>query len=165
VTFTPRTWVVGEVVSAAIMNQEIRDQFNSMFAAWTAYTPSWTASTTNPVLNDGTVTGRYMKIGRIVIGEVTLTCGSSTTYGSGAWSFSLPATAASSGFSGLGSARMTSTDTWHGQVSIGSGASTFQVTFPTSSTNTRSANASQGTPATLASGNVIRAFFMYESAS
>ncbi|WP_330265335.1 hypothetical protein [Streptomyces griseorubiginosus] len=164
-TFTPRTWVVGEVVSAALMNQEIRDQFNSMFSAWTAYTPTWTASTTNPVLNDGTLTGRYMKIGRTVIGETTLTAGSSTTFGSGAWSFSLPAAAAAAGFSGLGSARMVSTDTWHGQVSINSGASTFQVTFPTSSTNTRSANASQGTPATLASGNTIRAWFCYESAS
>ncbi|MEU1474512.1 MULTISPECIES: hypothetical protein [Streptomyces] len=164
-TFTPRTWVVGEVVSAALMNQEIRDQFNSMFGAWSSYSPTWTASTTNPVLNDGTLTGRYMKIGRTVIGEVILTCGASTTYGSGAWSFSLPAAAASSGFSALGSARMISTDTWHGQVSINSGASTFQVTFPTSATNTRSANASQGTPATLASTNSIRAWFCYESAS
>jgi hypothetical protein len=164
-TFTPRTWVVGETVTAALMNQEIRDQFNSMFAAWTAYTPSWTATGTAPVLGDGTLTGRSMKIGRIVIGEVTLTCGSTTTYGTGAWSFSLPSTAASSGFSGLGSARMVSTDTWHGQASINSGASTLQVTFPTSATNTRSANASQGTPATLASTHVIRAFFVYESAS
>jgi hypothetical protein len=165
VTFTPRTWVVGEVVSAAQLNQEIRDQFNSFFGAWTAYTPTWTASTTNPVLNDGTLTGRYMKVGRTVYAEVVLTCGSSTTYGTGAWSFSLPATAASAGFSALGSARMISTDTWHGQVSINSGATTFQVTFPTSSTNTRSANASQGTPATLASTHSIRAFFQYESAS
>lgn len=38
-TFAPRTWVVGEVVTAALMNQEIRDQFNSMFA-WTSYTPA-----------------------------------------------------------------------------------------------------------------------------
>lgn len=29
---TPRTWVVGEVVTAALMNTEIRDQFNSLMA-------------------------------------------------------------------------------------------------------------------------------------
>lgn len=29
---TPRTWVVGEVVTAAQMNAEIRDQFNSLIA-------------------------------------------------------------------------------------------------------------------------------------
>src|SRR5690606_3571292 len=76
VTFTPRTWIVGEVVSAATMNQEIRDQFNSMFAAWTAYTPSWTASTSNPALGNGTITGRYMKYGRTVWASIKLTTGS-----------------------------------------------------------------------------------------
>src|SRR5687767_4801287 len=30
---TPRTWVVGEVVTAALMNAEIRDQFNALIAA------------------------------------------------------------------------------------------------------------------------------------
>lgn len=30
---TPRTWVVGEVVTAALMNAEIRDQLNSLIAA------------------------------------------------------------------------------------------------------------------------------------
>lgn len=37
--FVPRTWVVGEVVTAALMNQEIRDGFNSTLQetmAWTA---------------------------------------------------------------------------------------------------------------------------------
>lgn len=164
-TFAPRTWVVGEVVSAALMNQEIRDQVNSMLAAWASYTPAWTASTTAPDVGNGTLTGRYLKIGRTVYGEVTLTCGSTSTYGSGAWSFSLPATVASSGFSALGSARMSSTATWHGQVSISSAATTFQVTFPTSATNTQSANASQGTPATLAATHTIRAFFVYEASS
>jgi len=164
VTFTPRTWVVGEVVSAATMNQEIRDQINSMLDPWTSYTPAWTA-TTDPVLGNGTILGRYMKIGRTVTATVFLTCGSTTTYGSGAWNFSLPTAAASAGLSYLGSARMTSTDTWHGQVSINSSATTFQVTFPSSSTNTRSANASQGTPATLAATHTIRATVTYQSAT
>ncbi|MFD4740967.1 hypothetical protein ACFWNQ_26895 [Streptomyces virginiae] len=30
---TPRTWVVGEVVTAAMMNAEIRNQFNALIAA------------------------------------------------------------------------------------------------------------------------------------
>lgn len=163
-TFTPRTWVVGETVSAAIMNQEIRDQINSMLDAWTSYTPAWTASTA-PDVGNGTLTGRYLKIGRTVTASIILTCGSTTTYGSGAWNFSLPVAAASAAVPYLGSARMTSTDTWHGQASINSGASTLQVTFPTSSTNTRSANASQGTPATLAATHTIRATVTYQSAT
>ncbi|MCI3155547.1 hypothetical protein ELQ39_28145 [Streptomyces sp. GB4-14] len=94
-TFTPRTWIVGEVVSAATMNQEIRDQFNSMFAAWTAYTPTWTASTTNPSLGNAVLTGRYMKYGRTVLVSIKLTMGSTTTYGTGLWRFALPTPAAS----------------------------------------------------------------------
>jgi len=95
VTFAPRTWVVGEVVTAALLNQEIRDQFNSFFGAWTSYTPTWAGATTNPVLGNGTLTGRYMKVGRTVTVEIKLTTGSTTTYGSGIWRWSLPAAAAS----------------------------------------------------------------------
>ncbi|GAA2929903.1 hypothetical protein [Streptomyces enissocaesilis] len=94
-TFTPRTWVVGETVQAATMNQEIRDQFNSMFAAWTAYTPSWTAVTTNPSLGNGTLSGRHMKIGRSCKLHIVLTIGSTTTFGAGELRLSLPFTAAS----------------------------------------------------------------------
>ncbi|MDT9695367.1 hypothetical protein [Streptomyces sp. P17] len=44
--FTPRTWVVGETVTAAIMNAEIRDQFNQrqLFTYKTADTPRATAT-------------------------------------------------------------------------------------------------------------------------
>lgn len=93
-TFSPRTWVVGEVVSAALLNQEIRDQYNSFFGAWTSYTPVWAAATTNPVLGNGTLTGRYMKVGRTTTVAIKLTMGSTTTYGSGIYRWSLPAAAA-----------------------------------------------------------------------
>jgi hypothetical protein len=94
VTFSPRTWLVGEVVSAATLNTEIRDQFNTMFGAWTPYTPVWTATTTNPALGNGTLTGQYMKIGRTCIVQIVLTIGSTSTFGTGNWRISLPFTAA-----------------------------------------------------------------------
>ncbi|MFB7711580.1 hypothetical protein [Streptomyces sp. NPDC056105] len=95
-TTTPRTWVVGEVVSAALLNQEIRDQFNSFFGAWSTYTPGWFAETgTNPTLGNGTLTGRYLKVGRTVDWVMQLTWGSTTAAGSGGgsenWMFGLPA--------------------------------------------------------------------------
>ena len=65
-TFAPRTWVVGEVVDAAMLNAEIRDQFTSMFDAWTPYTPVWSATSTNPTIGNGSITGRYLKVGRTV---------------------------------------------------------------------------------------------------
>ena len=63
--------------------------------AWTTYTPTWTAATTNPTLGNGTLTGAYKQIGKTVFVRVKLSWGSTTTGGSGDWRFSLPVTAAS----------------------------------------------------------------------
>ena len=96
-TFGPKTWVVGETVSAALLNQEIRDQWNSILGAWTAYTPTWTASTSAPSLGNGTVVGQYMKIGRTCHVVIMLTIGSTSTPGAGNWRLSLPFQAATIG--------------------------------------------------------------------
>ncbi|MFZ3150255.1 MAG: hypothetical protein WA116_01070 [Anaerolineaceae bacterium] len=64
---------------------------------WYTYTPTWTASTTNPALGNGTLTGRYTLIGKTCVGNIYLVMGSTTTYSSGAWSLSLPFTAANAG--------------------------------------------------------------------
>jgi hypothetical protein len=64
--------------------------------AWTSYTPAWTTDGgTQPVLNNGTVTGAYKVIGKTCFVRVKLNPGSSTTFGSGAFQFSLPFTASS----------------------------------------------------------------------
>lgn len=60
--------------------------------AWTAYTPTWSAQTVNPALGNGTLAGRYCKIGRQVTVSLLLVAGSTTTFGTGLWFFSLPAT-------------------------------------------------------------------------
>ncbi|MFD5573971.1 hypothetical protein [Streptomyces cadmiisoli] len=165
-TFAPRTWVVGEVVSAATMNQEIRDQFNSMFAAWTSYTPVWTASGTAPVLGNGTLSGRYMKIGRTVVAHIQLVMGSTTTYGTGDYSFSLPANTANAGASLVTAAQLLAgSDRWAGECVLGSNASTTSPFFSSTATNTRLAWMGPTTPATLASGHQLRMTLMYEAAS
>ncbi|MEV8043573.1 hypothetical protein AB0P02_06930 [Streptomyces griseoluteus] len=163
-TFAPRTWVVGEVVSAAIMNQEVRDQFNSMFGAWTAYTPAWTAST-NPVLGSGTLTGRYMKIGRTVAVEINLIAAANTTFGSGAWNFSLPATSANTGITKVGTAHLLGTDRWAGQIVLSPNNSTAACFFPISATNTRINFASATVPETANASTQLRLFLVYEAAS
>lgn len=164
-TFAPRTFVVGEVVTAAILNAEIRDQFNSMFAAWTAYTPVWTAATTNPVIGNGTILGRYMKIGRTVIGHINLTMGSSTTYGAGDYSFTLPGAGAASGASLVGTAQLLAGSRWAGHVVLGSGGSTLSPFFSTSSTDTRLAWMGPTVPLTLAATHQLRMTFVQETAA
>ncbi|MFE3122371.1 hypothetical protein ACFXHD_03005 [Streptomyces hydrogenans] len=62
--------------------------------AWQAYTPAWTASTSNPSLGNGVIAGEYSRVGDQVTFSAKLTTGSSTTYGSGPWSISLPVQAA-----------------------------------------------------------------------
>lgn len=57
---------------------------------WQDWTPVWTAATTNPSIGDGTLVGKYCVIGNTVHLIIGLVCGSTTTFGSGAWSFSLP---------------------------------------------------------------------------
>lgn len=60
---------------------------------WTAYTPTWTGSTSNPTLGSTTISGRYKlldsKTGIVTI-EIRITTGGAWNAGSGRWIFSLP---------------------------------------------------------------------------
>lgn len=53
------------------------------------YTPTWSAPTP-PALNNGTITGSYYQIGKLVWVQVDLIMGAGTTYGTGAYTFTLP---------------------------------------------------------------------------
>jgi hypothetical protein len=55
---------------------------------WTAYTPVWTATTTNPT--NFTIAGKLKKIGRQVTIAIKVTLGASFTAGNGTYSLSLP---------------------------------------------------------------------------
>lgn len=90
ILYTPRTWTTGEVVTAAFMNNEIGTPFTGLQAAWSSYTPTWTGSTTNPVLGNGTMVGRYNQVGKTVNGDITIVGGTTTTWGSGTWNLTLP---------------------------------------------------------------------------
>jgi hypothetical protein len=60
---------------------------------WIAYTPTWTASTTNPAIGNGSLTGAYRRIGQQVDFYADLSIGSTTTTGTGIWRISLPVVA------------------------------------------------------------------------
>lgn len=90
--------------SAPSSNYQVSNKkyVDDLIGAWQSYTVSWTAATTNPSIGNGTLAGRYVQIGKTVICNITLVMGSTTTYGSGKWMFSLPVTAKSSGLTYLG---------------------------------------------------------------
>lgn len=58
--------------------------------AWTAYTPVWTSSGSAPGLGNGTLTGAYVQVGKIVHFRIRLRAGSTTTFGTGSFRFTLP---------------------------------------------------------------------------
>lgn len=91
---SPRTWVSGEVPTAAIFNTHVRDNLKAIGDAWTSYTPTWTSSGTAPAIGNGSLTGDYMRAGALVIFRIVLTMGGTTTYGTGTYSLSLPVAAA-----------------------------------------------------------------------
>ena len=95
---SPATWVAGAIPTAAWLNAQIRDNFKAIGDPWTAYTPTWTASTTNPNLGNGAITGGYMQAGQFTNFWAKIVMGSTTTYGTGQWFLSLPVLASTSGF-------------------------------------------------------------------
>ncbi|MFD5370828.1 hypothetical protein [Streptomyces sp. NPDC127103] len=129
----PRTWVVGEVVAAATMNQEVRDQFNDLIAAWTTYTPSWTSTGTAPALSNGSILGRHKQIGKQCTVTWEQVMGTTTTFGTGAWGWSMPFTAASpsgssSSFGYIGHARGHSATNWYtGVIFVAKGSAIARV--------------------------------------
>lgn len=64
------------------------------YTAATTYTPTWTSSGTAVALGNGTLTGHYLKIGKLVFYSISLVAGSTTTFGTGTYNFALPVAAA-----------------------------------------------------------------------
>ncbi len=90
-TTTPRTWVAGEVPTATHFNENLRDLGRAFSDAWTSYTPTLTASTTNPT--NWTQTGYFMQAGKLVVAKFDLLAGASMTAGSGTYRIALPVNA------------------------------------------------------------------------
>jgi hypothetical protein len=75
------------------------------FGSFSTYTPVWTASGTAPNIGNGTASGRWLQIGKLVVATAGLVFGSTTTFGTGSYYLSLPVTSAAlplaGGLSGL----------------------------------------------------------------
>lgn len=62
------------------------------FPQWFNYTPTWTSSGTAPSIGNGTLTGKFAITGKKYDFRVSLIAGSTTTVGTGNYSFTLPST-------------------------------------------------------------------------
>jgi len=95
---------------------------------WQAYTVSWIASTTNPSIGNGTLVGRYTQIGKTIMGNIFIKMGSTTTFGSGYWRFSLPKISASSNMQYMGHFAILDSGTcfYVGAILINNGVAYFE---------------------------------------
>lgn len=67
------------------------ERFSSrILGPFRSYPVAWTGSTTDPAIGDGTLEGHWREFGDLVWVRIQMTAGSTTTFGTGFHSFSLP---------------------------------------------------------------------------
>lgn len=166
---TPTTQSAGGTVTAAIWNAQVRDNFKALGDAWVSYTPAWTSSGTAPALGNGTIVGASQVVGPKTLDfYILLTMGSTTTYGTGTYRFSLPVTAAARG-AGAGmnlAGHLTDTGTalWGVQSCRFVTTSTIELLAPTATADARLAAVAQTVPFTWANTDVLSIAGRYEAA-
>lgn len=99
--------------------------------AWLPYTPGWTCGGAAPSLGNGSLIGRYRRLGRLCFFHLTLTPGSSTTGGTSGMNFGLPFPSRSAPGEQFVTAKLFSGGfVWGGVGQIPSGSGAVQPFFP-----------------------------------
>lgn len=91
--FSVPTRPVAAAGTSASWGQAVNDDLSYLAAAWTSYSPTWTAGVTNPT--NGSITAAYQQVGKTFRFWIRVVAGASTTFGSGIYEFSLPGTLSS----------------------------------------------------------------------
>lgn len=156
--------VVGTTNTQTLTNKTLTDPVITASTGWVAYTPTWTATTTNPSIGDGTLVGYYYKVGRIVNFRIMHKFGSTTSAGSGQYRWSLPV-----------SAKLDIQSAWHalGRAVVQHPSGSPRVTQDAMTVNASTilladaaaAQASDTSPYTVGSGSTFLIYGSYEAAS
>lgn len=161
-TGTPATWTAGQTVTAANLNNELRDPLSALSGAWNSYTPTVSTSTQG----NGTTACQYLRFGKLVIGYASLTLGSTSSI-STAVGLSLPVTAVGTGMPGLLVAKAydTSAGAWYDMGVVFASTSVLDVVaVSTAGSYAVHAATSSSVPFTWATGDIVRVGFEYEAA-
>lgn len=137
--------------------------------AWTAYTPAWTSTGTLPVLGNGALAGRYTRIGKTIHGVIYTAMGSTTTFGTGNYLWSLPVSAQNALFDwqALGTAKgYHAGSNLFGQITLmaGTGGAKIRVMYSATAPAGAETYVAQTQPWTWATGDDITFHFTYEAA-
>jgi hypothetical protein len=140
-----------------------RLQSGEGFGGWTDYSGSfaWASTGTAPALGNATVSADYAQIGKTVFYRGTVVFGSTSTFGTGNYSFSLPVTTVAGtvpNFAGavLGQDTFTA---YHTGLAVLSTTTTFQMVVPGAATIWGA-----GVPFTWANTDAFSWSFIYEAA-
>lgn len=157
------TFSAGQRVTGAQL-QALVTQINSLTApGWTTYTPTWSCSGSAPSLGNGTLTGRYHRPAGsdLIVAEGFLSCGSTTTYGTGTFRFALPANAAASAVGvTIGPGQVLDTGTFRRPAAAVLAAASYVTIISLTSPG----DVGNGTPQTFATGDAISWSITYQAA-
>jgi hypothetical protein len=133
--------------------------------AYAAYTPTWTSSGTAPAIGNAVVNGQFLKIGKLVHAYGRITFGSTSTFGTGNYSFALPVTAlaAATGNTPAGTALMVHSTVEGMATTSLTTATTFQVQLGTTYLGT-AVVVGQVVPWNWANGDILSWNITYEAA-
>jgi len=80
----------GYVTEADLAAQGYLTQSHLDNMTWTSWTPNWGASSANPSIGNGSLVGRYFRIGKFIMVHISMNMGSTTNFGAGQYSWSVP---------------------------------------------------------------------------
>lgn len=72
--------------------QTLSDIDTAISSAWTSYTPVFTAASGSPAVGNGTISGSYRRVGKVVDYRGAFIFGSTSNAGTGEWYMSTPFT-------------------------------------------------------------------------
>jgi hypothetical protein len=81
--------VVGEKLTAAKVNL-IKGDLDVLGGPMTSYVSTWAGSTTNPVIGNGSIVAAAVLANKMIDFRIAVNFGTSTTFGSGAYTLTLP---------------------------------------------------------------------------
>ncbi len=87
---TPTTFPAGHLMTDTDMNTNIINNLQTVGQGWQAFTPTWAATGTAPVIGNGSLIGATQQLGKLTFFRISLIAGTTTTFGTGQYTFTGP---------------------------------------------------------------------------
>lgn len=133
--------------------------------AWQAYTPTWGSTGTAPAIGNGTLSGRFVQIGKLIVFTIHWAAGSTTTFGTGQYTFTFPVTSATA--PGGVVARVYSFDSSAGNFNMANAlhsiSTVFNIQYPLTWPSGAQTSYTNTTPFTWATSDTIDISGSYEA--